>query len=187
MTNSRKICKSHRNYIDDGSIDKNSYLDNESNDAKQSRGKSKLKIACLNVRSLYNKVDQLHVLVDNHQFDIVCVNETWLDDSIDNAEISIPSYSIVRKDRNRNGGGVCFYVKDTIQYRFENDQFGNAIESLWLSVKQKHYYLVIGTIYRPPNSNSEYHSNILNEIQRAKDFSEHVLVLGDLSYDCCKN
>ena len=44
-----------------------------------------------------------------------------------------------------------------------------------------------GTIYRPPYKNYFYHGNILNEIQRAKDFSEHVVVLADLNYDCCKN
>ena len=33
-----------------------------------------------------------------------------LDSSISNNEINISGYEVVRKDRNRNGGGVALYI-----------------------------------------------------------------------------
>ena len=42
---------------------------------------------------------------------VVCVVETWLDDSID-LEICVQGYSVYRLDHNRHGGGVLIYVKD---------------------------------------------------------------------------
>ena len=34
---------------------------------------------------------------------------------------SIVGYEIVRKDRNRNDGGVAIYVKYSINYKIRND------------------------------------------------------------------
>ena len=35
-------------------------------------------------------------------------------DDILDAEISIPNYHVTRCDRNRNGGGLAFYVKNSL-------------------------------------------------------------------------
>ena len=48
---------------------------------------------------------------------ILTVNETRLDSSIQNGEVSIPGYTLERKDRNRNGGGVALYIRDSINYK----------------------------------------------------------------------
>jgi hypothetical protein len=140
-----------------------------------------LKIGNLNIRSLVNKIDQLAVFVDDYQFDVICINETWLDDSLEDHEVLIPGYEIIRRDRNKYGGGVCFYIKKYLNFSIRN--VGNAIESLWIELKFNRKTLIVGTIYRPPSSKQEYFDNLLNEIQRAKDISENVIVLGDLNYD----
>ena len=36
----------------------------------------------------------------------------------DNDEISMCGYDIVRKDRNRNGGGVALYITNVIDYYY---------------------------------------------------------------------
>ena len=164
-------------------IARNNENDNMVNEQNECKG-YKLKLGNLNVRSLYPKIDQLETFVKTKCFDIIGINETWLDKSVDDMEIKIPGFSVVRKDRNKHGGGVCFYICDGIQY-CTIDNIGNGIESLWLSVKQRNKkHIVIGTIYRAPNSNREYCENIFNEIQRAKDISEEVIVMGDLNFDC---
>ena len=88
----------------------------------------------------------------------------------------------MRKDRNRFGGGVCLFIKDSIQYHFLD--IGNCIESVWISIKLKYSKLIIGTIYRPPSSGQDYFDNILDVIQRAMDMSDQVIVMGDLNFDC---
>ena len=95
-----------------------------------------LKIGNLNIRSLINKIDQFTLFLEKYKFDILGLNETWLDESIADAEVSVPGYRIIRNDRNRYGGGVCFYIKDTIQFGVRND-LNSGIESLWIDLKLK--------------------------------------------------
>ena len=54
--------------------------------------------------------DELLVYMQDKPFDILTLNETRLDNCISDSEVKIPGYDIVRRDRNRNGGGVCNYV-----------------------------------------------------------------------------
>ena len=45
---------------------------------------------------------------------ILAINETRLDDTIHNNEMCIHGYVLERNDRNRNGGGVALYIRNTI-------------------------------------------------------------------------
>ena len=69
-----------------------------------------------NCRSLLPKIDELTVLCITNMPDIVCLVETWLCMDILDMEISIPNYSIVRLDRNRHGGGVAMYIRNSVSY-----------------------------------------------------------------------
>ena len=80
-----------------------------------------------------------------------------LDESILNSEIDIPGYEIVRRDRNINGGGVCFYIKTAINYSVRTDLNINNLENLCLEVRKPNSKpFVIVTWYRPPNSNEVF-------------------------------
>lgn len=61
------------------------------------------------------KIDDLRILCSYMLFlpDIICVVETWLDDTIDDSEICVQGYCVHRSrvDHNRHGGGVLIYVK----------------------------------------------------------------------------
>ena len=47
-----------------------------------------------------------------------------------NSEIYLPGYEIVRHNRNRNGGGVCFYIKTAISYSVRTDLNINNLENM---------------------------------------------------------
>ena len=47
-----------------------------------------------------------------------------------NSEIYLPGYEIVRRNRNRNGGGVCFYIKTAISYSVRTDLNINNLENM---------------------------------------------------------
>ena len=42
------------------------------------------KIAQLNIRSMVKNIDEFRMYALNHQYDIICVNETWLDNTVNN-------------------------------------------------------------------------------------------------------
>ena len=62
--------------------------------------------------------------MQNKLFDIITLNETRLDSSVLNGEIEIPGYDIVRRDRDRSGGGVAMYILEvTYHTSFETTSF----------------------------------------------------------------
>ena len=73
-----------------------------------------LKCIQLNIVSLTKNFDELKSILIKNDIHICALNETRLDEEIDDCEIEIPCYSIIRKDRNRNGGGVAIYIHKDI-------------------------------------------------------------------------
>ena len=51
-----------------------------------------------------------------NKIDIISINETKLDDTIRDEQVTIEGFSLLRLDRNRHGGGVAFYIKETVNY-----------------------------------------------------------------------
>ena len=141
-----------------------------------------LNIACLNVRSLFPKIDQIRTFVKKHNFDIFGVNETWLDQSISDIEIEIEGYNIIRKDRNRNGGGVCVYIRHYYKYTCIA-KAENQVESIWLECNFNNVKLAIGCMYRPPDSDHEYYGSMIDEIMDTRNSYEDIVPIGDLNFN----
>ena len=70
----------------------------------------------INIRSARNKLDFLNNFTDG--FDIIAVTETHLHPNISNNDIQIDSCSkhIIRKDRNKAGGGLLIYFRLYFSY-----------------------------------------------------------------------
>ena len=71
----------------------------------------------INVRSLIPKIDELRLISRNSNAAVIGVSETWLDSTVMDSEIKIDNYILSRRDRNRNGGGVCVYVRSDIAFK----------------------------------------------------------------------
>ena len=80
------------------------------------------KIASINVASLPLHIEELRLIMADQCLDLLAVNETRLDSTITDNLVHIDGYSIIRKDRNRNGGGVCIYLRSNIKYCLRNSQ-----------------------------------------------------------------
>ena len=84
-----------------------------------------------------------------NNFDIFCVSETWLHESIKNDEIRIPGYNVFRKDRTTGVGGVCTYVKETMHVNMGVDLMFENIEAIWVEIRQGDTKYLVSCIYRP--------------------------------------
>ena len=83
-----------------------------------------LNVLHMNVNSITanNKLDEIYSLCIHNNIDVICLNETKLDDSISNDDIMIPGFNApFRSDRNRHGGGVAIYTRDYLRVRLRND------------------------------------------------------------------
>ena len=110
--------------------------------------------------------------------DIVCIVESWLSDDIQDNEISLPNYSVVRLDRNRHGGGIVMYIKNTFTY--SNVLLGPSDLEL--------IFLCLGTFYRPPSS-SVFIFDTLFDVLRSLGMSlfSNFVLLGDFNVDVLSN
>lgn len=141
----------------------------------------------LNVRSLLPKITEIRHLSKNSKVGILCFTETWLDDSVKDAEIELDNYLIVRRDRNRKGGGVCIYVRADIGFNHRTDLHSDQIEALWLDIQLPlSKPILIGVCYRPPDQSQFY--ELLEELctQRMDLLGKEVILMGDFNTDVLK-
>ena len=82
---------------------------------------------------------------------VIGVSETKLDKSIINSEILIGNYDLLRCNRNRNGGGVAWYIRNNLSYTKKN-LFPNNIGNVFFEMHlPKTKPISAGIVYRPPN------------------------------------
>ena len=60
-------------------------------------------------------VDEFRTWLAQQNIDFITLSETRRDNNISDEQVRLDNYDLIRKDRNRNGGGVCVYIKLTAQ------------------------------------------------------------------------
>ena len=150
----------------------------------------------LNIRSVVSKIDDVATLLDRSKLDVLCLQETFLNESTSSAELEVPKYKFFRADGLRDtcksaGGGLLFYHGS--QYEFTSiDEWGvcsRDIECQWVKMSLKDTRpTYIGNLYRPPDGNVdaaiEYLNGIMHTIYSGRNLD--VLLLGDLNIDLLK-
>ena len=89
-------------------------------------------MAMLNVASLTKYIDEIRLLLYDKKLDVLALNETRLDSSISDELLAIDGYDITRADRNRNGGGVCIYIRCHVNYEKCSDLIRTGLEAVYL-------------------------------------------------------
>ena len=106
--------------------------------------------------------------MSRNPFNTICLNETFCDGSITDNEITLPNYSIARKDRNRQGGWVAMYIRNSLTFIRREDLETDNVECIWVKVKCKRRQpLLISSISRPPSTCPECIDNLSDIIDMA--------------------
>jgi len=140
----------------------------------------------LNVNSLLNKIDEVRQIVNASNVSIFGLTETKLDSSVYDSEISIDGYTLIRKDRNRHGGGVACYVKNSICFNIKNI-FSNEIENVFIDIllpKTKPF--TVGVFYRPPNS-VDFLKDVEEDFLKLLPETNDLFILGDFNINVLYN
>ena len=92
---------------------------------------------------------------------------------------------IIRRDRIANGGGgVCFYVKSSINFTVRNDLNMDTLENLCLEIqKPRSKPFVVATWYRPPDSPIGIFSPFETLIGKLDSENIECFLMGDLNCD----
>ena len=88
--------------------------------------------------------------MQNNPLDILAINETKIDDSFSEDEDSLAGYHIIRKDRNRHGGGVLLYVHEAIPCTERYDLLTGSLEITCVEITRScNNPFLVSTWYRP--------------------------------------
>ena len=115
------------------------------------------KMAFLNIVSLPKRFDEINFTMSNKLFDIFSFSETRLDSTITDNMINIDGYDVLRKDRDRNGGGVCIYLRNSINYQTRHDLIPRDLEAICLEISKPYSRpFVVVLVYRPPDASDDF-------------------------------
>ena len=141
----------------------------------------------MNINSLLKHIDEVRVLLTEYTFDILAINESKIDNSISDNELHIFGYDIIRKDRNRYGGGVVLYVRDNIPFSERKDLISKDLEMVCIEINRPYNKsLLISAWYRPPNSNINFFDEYAEFLCKCEAENKELIVLGDLNCDVSK-
>ena len=144
----------------------------------------------LNIRSLSKNIDNLQNLVSilKGHFKVIVLTETWCRDTASkNSLLQIPNYTVIHTTRgdDKQGGGVCMFVRNDLNFKLRNDldRFDSDIETLSIEIENRNSKNIIITgIYRPPRGNintfQEHSKTIMSKNSLA---NKHVFLIGDFN------
>ena len=105
----------------------------------------------LNINSIKNKFESVWELIKD-TFDILLVSESKLDSSFPDDQFSIPGYRIVRKDHDRNGGGLLLYINEDIPLKvIQNLSLPTTLEVLPIEINLGRFTFLLIGLYKPPS------------------------------------
>ena len=122
----------------------------------------------LNICSLQYKIDDVMTFLLCSELDYSSLTETWLNQSTENALLSIPGYQLHRLDRSEThtqvGGGIVTYCRNHHIFNpiIEYNLIMPDVEWTWhkLSLKNTHPTYV-ATVYRSPQGNIDKFLDLL--------------------------
>ena len=113
-----------------------------------------LKNKGLNINSILPKIEQLRSLLFNSNISVLEITETKLDKTVNNEEVKLDNYDLIRSDRNKKGGGIACYIKTSISFNYHgslSENFENILIDILLP---KYQPIMQGIICRPHDQSS---------------------------------
>lgn len=148
--------------------------------------KKGISFAILNIASLPNKMDEFNIFMQNNPVNVIALNETQLDSTIPDIEISIDGYDVYRNDRNRNGGGVAMYISRNsgFTYKARKDLMPPELEIIVIEMKKpKAKPTIVIAWYRPPGSLMKLFDHVESILEQVEHEDKNVLLMGDVNCD----
>ena len=89
---------------------------------------------------------------------------------------------MIRNDRNRDGGGVCIYVKSSLAFNQRVDLHDPKLEAVWVEIllpMSKPF--IIGICYRSQIQSEADFTNKLDNVLTKLPNDSDVIILGDMN------
>lgn len=118
------------------------------------------------------------------------MTETWLNNTICDAELFDSRYTVYRRDRQssgfyakKDGGGVLIAVSNKFYSSRCNSE--SQCEDLYVKVEISHRnYLFFCAVYLPPPLNKNILEHFLDNFNHVSEGMENICLIGDLNMSC---
>ena len=138
----------------------------------------------LNINSLVKHIDKLRLVMINQPLDILAINKSKLDDNDSDNMLSLHGYKLVRRDRNKKGGGVCDSLSFKRLYEFEEQN----LELIALEIQKPNSKPFLFTAwYRPPKLDSRCFKYFELFLEKVEAKYKEIYILGDLNCNFLSN
>ncbi len=125
-----------------------------------------------NICGLRQKVLQLQAeYLSPYNFAAFALQETKLSSSCRDPNLQIADYTLFRRDRKANGGGVALYVQDSLNARRFRSSVPAALELLAIEAYFGSRRLILASLYLPPRARAEMED-------RVSDLADWLALLG---------
>ena len=106
----------------------------------------------------YSKLFLLKTYISVHNFDTICLSETYLDSSVplDDDNLVISGYNLIHSDHpsNTKRGGECLYYKNYLPLRVLNISYLKECLNFELKIRDKSCNFI--ALYRSQNQSQDY-------------------------------
>ena len=127
--------------------------------------------------------DELKLIIETNKPDIIGISETKLDKTVNDCDVHISVYRVIRRDRNCYGGGVLMYISESLNFNHRED-LDFDLESISVEIKVGKYKpFLVTTIYRPPDKPVSYFDQIESLISTTDLEGKESILIGDLNCD----
>ena len=127
-------------------------------------------------------------------YDIMGVAESRLDDAVDDHIVNIDGYTILRQDRNTEGGGVIVYIRNTLRAQIlaqsKTAGPGKPLKPEYVICKvwaDRIPPILICLVYRPPKISFNDDSDFLDNLRDLCSTFSHKVIIGDFNADLLKS
>ena len=181
MRNDQSVCISDSpNPVNNtGNSHKNPNL-YESNISKRTTSLRNLNIYSSNIFSLMSHLDELRLMIEDKKPHIIGINETKIDQLINDSVINNEGYEVVHRDRNKFGGGVALYIHKSINFKVREDLMKYDIETISVQIKIGNYKpFIVTSIYGPPKVLADKFSEIEALVATIDNENKESIIIGD--------
>ena len=150
-----------------------------------------LNILHLNINSLPQKIDEVKCLVSDKEIgiDFLCLCETKLNNEIQSM-CEIDNYKMYTLNKSRNSGGVAIYVGKRFANSFVREDLvykNDFIECLFIETKDLDNNIIVGVIYRRPNTSIiDFNAKVDDILDSISNENKPCYIMGDFNLDLSK-
>lgn len=143
-----------------------------------------------NTRGLRTKCNEFYLNLLNNNYDLVCLTETWLNDSINSSEFFSHNYTVFRRDRETSastkkmGGGCLIAINSNfISSCIRKSNWETDVEDLWISFSARNTRINVCCVCLPNDLDLDILERFYDKLQSifSANSNDKFLIIGDFN------